>query len=217
MPGNGMSDKMPGRRDRPVQLTCFGDSICHGHGVNRDESWVFLVREVLQQHFPGLQVRNAGVNGETAEDGLDRLYDVLAPTPPDILYVQFGLNDAWMWHSSEADYLDAMQDIVEKSRGRGVRRILVGTNHPVCPLPGDIPMDDGFRAMVQRFNEALREQIGRWGNHVALVDIEKLCSGSGQDPASLVQEDGVHLSVAGNRLYADILLPVFEACIRRLD
>ena len=78
-----------------MHITCLGDSICYGYGVRPEEAWVALLGKELSAALPGVRVENAGVNGETAADGLYRLDRLLRPAPA-LLYVQFGLNDADM-------------------------------------------------------------------------------------------------------------------------
>ena len=193
-----------------MHIACLGDSICYGDGVRPDQAWVSLLAAELARQRPQARVRNAGINGETAQDGLRRLPGLLAGSAPDLLYVQFGLNDAWINESSAGEYADTVREIVSRALESGARAVLVGTNHPVW-IDQDMYGGDGYPPRVRRFNASLRERLALGPERVALADIEALWDGLGGRDAQipLLQADGVHLSVQGNRVYADLLLPLF--------
>ena len=193
-----------------MYIACFGDSICYGDGVRPEEAWVSLVAAELTRRWPKARVRNAGVNGETAQDGLYRLPMLLAPPAPDVLYVQFGLNDAWQNACSAEEYADAVWEIVRGALESGVRNVLAGTNHPVW-LEQDMYDWAGFPPRVRQFNVSLRNRLALASGRVALADIEARWDALGgkQAHVPLLQADGVHLSAVGNRAYAEMLLPMF--------
>ena len=180
---------------------CLGDSICYGEGVRPDQAWVALLAAAL----PGVRVRNAGISGETAKDGQRRLPPLLGPPAPDLLYLQFGLNDAWLDLVSADVYAATLRDMVVQALESGVREVLLGTNHPVW-VEG---MYGYYPVQVRAFNAALREAFAVPPERLTLVDIERHWDTMGTDHAALLQPDGVHLSPAGNRAYADLLIPIF--------
>jgi lysophospholipase L1-like esterase len=200
-----------------MRVTCFGDSICYGDGVRPDRAWVSLLAAELARRRPEAKVINAGVNGETAQDGLLRLSPLLAPPAPDLFYVQFGLNDAWINECSAGEYADAVWKIVNRALEGGVRAVLVGTNHPVWPVWTDEDMYgvESYPARVRRFNADLRSRFALAPERVGLADIEDLWNALGGREAQvpLLQSDGVHLSPRGNSVYADFLLPMFERAL----
>ncbi|MDR2727150.1 MAG: GDSL-type esterase/lipase family protein [Deltaproteobacteria bacterium] len=193
-----------------MDIVCFGDSICYGDGVRPDQAWVSLLAAGLLQRRPEARVRNAGVNGETAWEGLRRLPMFLASPVPDLLYVQFGLNDAWLGACSAEEYADAIREIVLQALESGVRSVLVGTNHPVW-IEQDMYGGADYPPRVRQFNASLRSRLALAPERVALADIEAHWDALGGKNAQipLLQADGVHLSVGGNRVYADLLLPMF--------
>ncbi len=194
-----------------MRVTCLGDSICYGDGVRPDKAWVSLLTVALRHDRPDCVVDNAGVNGETAADGLRRLAPLLSPVP-DLLYVQFGLNDAWQERPVE-EYLGCMREIVHQALGRGVRSLIVATNHAVC-VTADQQLYGGgaFRERVRWFNNRLREALSLPPERLTLVDLEVLFEEAGdvEEQARLLQYDGVHLSEQGNIWYARQLEPVFR-------
>ena len=194
-----------------MHLVCFGDSICYGDGVHPDKAWVSLLAAELAQNHPAVRVHNEGVNGETVQGGLWRLSDCLTPLVPDLLYVQFGLNDAWINAYSAEEYADMMWEIVSRALESGVRAVLVGTNHLVW-AGQDSYGDDDYPQRVRYFNASLRSRLALAPERVSLADIEAHWDafGSREVLVPLLQGDGVHLSPQGNRVYADFLLPMFE-------
>ena len=200
-------------------IACLGDSICFGDGVRREKAWVSL----LGRQLPHAEVRNAGVNGDTAEGGLSRLSeilegdvpgtlpDVLPDILPDILYVQFGLNDAWQQLPLER-YLGAMREIVHSALSHGVGALLVATNHGVCVTEEQrLYGGEQFRENARRFNEALRDSFALPPERMILVDLEAVWDElDALTQERFLQEDGVHLSEAGNRWYEEVLEPFFR-------
>lgn len=194
-----------------MHLVCLGDSICYGDGVHPHQAWVSLLAEELVQRYPAVRVHNAGANGETVQDGLWRLPACLSPLVPDLIYVQFGLNDAWFNTASAEEYAGMMWEIVSRTLESGVRAVLVGTNHPVW-AGQDIYGEADYPQRVRQFNASLRSRFALTPEGVSLADIEAHWDmlGTRESLVPLLQADGVHLSPEGNRVYADFLLPVFE-------
>ncbi|MDR2077301.1 MAG: GDSL-type esterase/lipase family protein [Desulfovibrio sp.] len=201
-----------------MRLVCLGDSICAGYGLAPGAGWVALLAGRLAVDFPDLAVANAGVSGEIAQEGLARLSRALGSGAPDLLYVQFGLNDAAMG-IAVPDYLRVMREITRRSLQSGARAVLVGNNHPVCVHEGwDLPGVDLYRRNVRALNEGLRQEFSPLPAPVFFADVERLCEslGEGRELAAILQYDGVHLSEEGNRAYARLLYPLFLERLRAL-
>ncbi|MDR2161027.1 MAG: GDSL-type esterase/lipase family protein [Desulfovibrio sp.] len=201
-----------------MRVTCLGDSICFGYGVAPRDAWLALLADRLAADFPGIKVANAGVSGEVAREGLGRLSRVLGWGRPDLLYVQFGLNDAALG-ISPPDYVRTVREIVRRALEGGTHSVLVGGNHPVCvgqerSLPGAAL----YQRAVRAFNEALRREMASQPPPVFFADVERLCESLGgeREQSALLQGDGVHLSEEGNRAYARLLCPLFQDRLRAL-
>jgi lysophospholipase L1-like esterase len=199
-----------------MYIVCFGDSICHGYGVPPGEEWVALLADALNAAFGAVRVRNAGVSGETAQDGLRRLHNEFAPDmpeTPDVFYLQFGLNDAWIDLYDSGHYAGIMDEIVYRAFDGGAKNVIVAGNHPVWPA-GDFAAC-GYPARVREYNRALRERFAGPAPRTAFADIERLWR-ENESAAwrAWLLEDGVHLSRQGNRAYAGMLLPVFTDILR---
>ncbi len=193
-----------------MDIVCLGDSITYGDGVPDAVNWVSLLTARAVREGVKVRVRNAGVNGETARDGLRRLPGLLSPAPADVLYVQFGLNDAWSGVFSQEDYVAYMDKIVRYAQHRHCGRILIGANHTVCVTP-EQEMYGGkeYKEQIRRFNAALRRAFALQHSGAAFVDIEAACDAvSLHERAAFLQMDGVHVSEAGYRFYCELLYPL---------
>ena len=69
-------------------ILAFGDSLTYGFGANPNESYPTLLSQ-----YTGLKVINAGVNGDTSEEGLRRLAPLLNDPSIKLLILFFGGND----------------------------------------------------------------------------------------------------------------------------
>lgn len=127
----------------PVTMACLGDSVTHGcFEIFRDRQngidCVFdceavyhaQLRKMLKPIFSALSltVVNAGIGGDSAPGGLDRLErDVLAYAP-DLVTVCFGLNDVNGGLEHIGKYEDAITGILRTLRGRGIETIFMTPN-----------------------------------------------------------------------------------------
>ncbi|MEA2045416.1 MAG: SGNH/GDSL hydrolase family protein [Euryarchaeota archaeon] len=78
-----------------VKIVTFGDSITAGYAVSRgfDHFW----KEMLKEKYPETKVDliNSGICGETSLDGLYRLDQSVIAHRPDLVTVNFGINDMY--------------------------------------------------------------------------------------------------------------------------
>lgn len=73
-----------------MHLVCFGDSICYGYGARPGEGWVAQMTRMLATLREPVAVTNAGVSGDTTEDGLRRMQWDVERHHPNAVFVQFG-------------------------------------------------------------------------------------------------------------------------------
>jgi lysophospholipase L1-like esterase len=120
----------PGRYAPPL-IACLGDSITHGcfeTWEHRDGSlggvydftavYHEKLREGLSLLYPGAApaVINAGVGGDSAPGGLERLERDLLSRKPDLAIVCFGLNDVHRGMEGINDYVRAVSGILDLLR-----------------------------------------------------------------------------------------------------
>ncbi|MEN8303192.1 MAG: arylesterase [Campylobacterota bacterium] len=70
------------------KILAFGDSITYGYGESKNESYPYLLSQSAN-----IQVINAGVNGDTSKEGLERLPALLEDSSIKLILLCFGGND----------------------------------------------------------------------------------------------------------------------------
>lgn len=78
-----------------TSIIVLGDSISAAYGISRDQGWVSLLSQYLDEHHhkSNYQVINASISGETTDGALSRLPTLLAQYQPAIVIIELGGND----------------------------------------------------------------------------------------------------------------------------
>ncbi len=187
--------------EEPVRIVCFGDSITgvYYHTGGR-RAWCDMLGLVLRQTYPRakMDLRNAGVSGNTTAAGLARLErDVLAHQPH-LVVIMFGMNDC-KGAASSGLFRDNLKTIVQRCRGAGAAVVL-------C-TPNSIYPDDKERfANLPSCADAARALAAEMS--VPLADCylayENLRAA---DPTawSLLMSETIHPCLNGHRLFAETI------------
>jgi acyl-CoA thioesterase-1 len=187
-----------------VTIVALGDSLTSGWMVAR--GYTEFLRDMLLIRFPKADVRiiNSGIPGDTAPGGLYRLQQDALSYSPDLVLVQFALNDAFCG-CSLAEYRVAIEAIIERIQQESSAEVLLLTS----TLPADVSELD----VVASFYAALKDIAREKGCGVALVDEhwrDAIAGGTPHD--SLVLYDRVHPSEAGYRLMAEAVMCCLAGC-----
>lgn len=184
-----------------VGIAGLGDSLTYGWMVETGFFDRFIAG--LTRTYPDARIKtlNAGVPGSTATDGLRRLSAVIAKHP-DLVIVQFGLNDCYSGESVSA-FEDTIASITRNLLEAGSQVILTTS----CPVS-----DPGFMKMVNPFYAAISDVANK--QSVPLADLNKFWKNSELNlscpPSKLYQFDGVHPTDAGHEVMAAGLLSLFR-------
>jgi lysophospholipase L1-like esterase len=81
-----------GAKDARVRVVCLGDSCTYGLGVPVDDAWPSVLAA-----DPALDVINAGVPGYSTHQGAIVADERCPGWRPDVVVVQYGVNDALAW------------------------------------------------------------------------------------------------------------------------
>lgn len=210
-------------------LYLFGDSICFGQLVGSHKSWASQLCKELDLNYSGninFCVQNAGVNGNTTRQALERLhYDVISHKP-DFVLIQFGMNDCNYWVSdngqprvSKGAFLHNILEISHKCISSGVQALILSTNHfsskgilKICDK--EISYDQSNRDYNNLTREAYKTIASEFPT--LLLDNElfwqnKLQSENNSDLTQLLLSDGIHLSVNGHSIYAEYVIPEVQS------
>ncbi|MBI1299973.1 hypothetical protein GC175_34040 [bacterium] len=203
-------------RCRPV--VAFGDSTT----APRENlvTYADLLRAELPAHGVDVSVINAGVRGNTSEDGRLRFAaDVLAHRPS-VVIIQFGINDAAVdvWKDPPSTrsrvplvwFVGNLATFIEQLRQQDATPLLMTPNplhwtRELLALYGKPPYRpndaDGFNPILQEYAEAVRVLAARTATPI--IDIFALFQRLSLPELLL---DGIHPNAYGHRLVADQLL-----------
>lgn len=159
-------------------VLAFGDSLTHGTGASPETAYPARLSGLI-----GRPVVNAGVPGETTEEGLRRLPEALDTHQPRLLLLCLGGND--LLRKLDASRTEAnLAAMVELARSRGVAVVLLGVPEP--RLFGGVA--DLYPRLAQRFGLPFEGE--------AFVDVLK-------SPA--LKSDPIHPNAEGYRRVAERL------------
>src|SRR4051812_40092513 len=91
LPASAQAPAAP--RTRPVKLVALGDSLTAGLGLPASAAFPARLQKALTNKGINVDVVNAGVSGDTASGGRDRL-DWSVPDGTDAVILELGANDA---------------------------------------------------------------------------------------------------------------------------
>ncbi len=199
------------------RIICFGDSITAGRPFPEGRRWTALVQSELDKIAPDrFEVYNRGVGGNTTQEGLARFDGEIAPLLPGWVLIEFGFNDASVPPGRRIPrcnltaFTENLGEIVRLIKAAKGKPVLLA-NHPIQKeRPG--PQGNG-RPYFQNFKPyqpAIREAAEKL--RVPLIDLEKEMKNIRLD--DLLAEDGLHLSLGGNRPYAASVLKGLRPLLR---
>lgn len=130
---------------KPITIAFLGDSVtqgcfeCISFAENELETihdyaqaYSTRLREMLALLYPRVQVNiiNAGIAGDNAENGLKRLEKDVLQYNPDLVVVSFGLNDAGVGGlAKKDDYVNTIKEILLKIKETGAEAIYLTENY----------------------------------------------------------------------------------------
>jgi len=200
-----------------VEFVFFGDSICFGQGISPHRTWTVRLSAFLSASFPNLPltIANQSVNGNTTRLALERMGMDIQPIRPDIILIQFGMNDCNYWQSDNGlsrvslkSFAANLEEIIDRARASGAKRVLLNTNH-LTQENGPLERKRATQAPrsylenLLLYNEAIREVGLAAGAHV--TDIEQHWRAETERIGELLLPDGIHLAQAGHDLYFSAL------------
>lgn len=215
-----------------MNVLFFGDSICNGQGIAIHRGWVTRLSQSLSDlarlSGENVVVINASVNGRTTRQALETMPYEVQKQAPQVLIVQFGMNDCNIWESDRGNprvsplaFEANLLEIISRGRAFGARAIYLNTNHPTgrdqTPLPH---CTVSYEAQNRLYNSIIRKVARVAGSDVHFNDIEavfhKTIGGDRQQLLRFVMPDLLHLSEEGHDLYYDIVHKPIAICVQQL-
>ncbi|APL96495.1 arylesterase [Sphingobium indicum] len=181
-------------------VLAFGDSLYAGYGVAQNESFPFRLEQALKAQGLAVQVRNAGVSGETSLGGLQRLAFTLdgLPRKPDLLLLDLGGNDMLRGLPPE-DSEKNLRAILDELKRRQIPVLLTG----MLAAPN---MGKDYGAKFDAIYPRLAKDYG-------LPLYPFFLDGVIGDP-KLMQADSIHPNPAGVNIVVGRIAPVVAGLLK---
>jgi acyl-CoA thioesterase-1 len=185
---------------KPVKLVVLGDSLSAGLGLPAQDAFPAKLQKALKVKGIEVEMTNAGVSGDTASGGRDRL-DWSVPAGTEGVIVELGANDA-LRGLDPAVTRAALTEIVTRLKARGIAVMLCGMLAP--PNYG--------ADYAAKFNSIYPDLAKT--HDVPLYPF--FLDGVAAD-AKLNQADGIHPTAAGVDIIVANIMPTVEAFLRNIS
>lgn len=186
-----------GRAEENPIILVMGDSISAAYGIQREQGWVYLLQQRLQENGSAWQVVNASVSGETTGGGLARLPQALEAHQPSLVIIELGGNDGLRGYPISR-VRDNLLNMVELSLSKPRQVLLVGMQ---------IPPNYGPR-YTRSFYGMFEEVAERTGTPLVPFLLEDVAL-----QANMMQDDGIHPTAEAQPIMLDTLWPYLEAML----
>nr|WP_238179106.1 arylesterase [Methylobacterium dankookense] len=190
------SEAEPGRT---LKLVALGDSLTAGYRLPGDSAFPAVLERELAKRGHGVSIANAGVSGDTATGGLDRV-DWSVPDGTDGVILELGANDM-LRGTDPAVTRKALDAIVARLKARGIPVLLAGMRASANLGPD----------YIARFDAIYPDLAHQYGLVLYPFFLEGVAGERG-----LNLDDGLHPNPKGvDRIVAGIL-PAVESFLGRL-
>jgi acyl-CoA thioesterase I len=184
---------------KPVRIVALGDSLSAGYGLPQAAAFPSVLERELKRKGLAVAVENAGVSGDTASGGRDRL-DWSVADGTGLVIVELGANDALRGLDPKITEA-ALDDILTRLKARKIDVILAGMRAPPNNGPEYARAFDGlYRRLAEKYGVPL---------YPFFLD------GVAGDP-KLNLPDGIHPTAAGVEEIVRRILPLVEGEVRRI-
>jgi acyl-CoA thioesterase I len=186
-----------GATGRAIKLVALGDSLTAGYNLPQSAAFPAVLERALKARGHNVEVVNAGVSGDTASGGLQRL-DWSVPDGTDGVIVALGANDM-LRGLDPAVTRRALETIVTRLKERGIPVMLAGM-YASRNLGADY---------ARRFDSIYRDIAEKHGLVLYPFFLEGVAGDRG-----LNLPDGLHPNAKGVERIVEGALPTVERFLR---
>jgi acyl-CoA thioesterase-1 len=183
-------------QERPVKIVALGDSLTAGLGLRASDAFPAKLARALKGKGIEANIVNAGVSGDTATGGLERL-DWAVPKDTDAVIVELGANDMLRGIDPKVTRA-AIDTIVRKLRQRRILVLICG----MLATPN----------MGEDYGTAFKLIFADTANAYGALYYPFFLDGVAANP-KLNQRDGLHPTAAGVDTIVTNILPTVEQLI----
>ena len=184
-----------------VTIVALGDSITAGYAVRR--GFPSFWKQMLAEKYPeaNIEMINSGISGDTSMDGLARLDWSVLSYEPDLVTINFGINDCVLGLGLEEFEMNFVE-MVRRIRAGPNSEILLLSSQPLETPPYDRLVLDYYQAVqrvAKEMDAGFVDVYGAWmraraGRHAS---------------ARLILPGLDHPNEAGYRIIAEELMRLF--------
>ena len=185
---------------KPLKIVVLGDSLSAGLGLQAQAAFPARLQKSLEAKGIKVDMTNAGVSGDTASGGRDRL-DWSVPDGTEAVVLELGANDA-LRGTDPAVTRAALSDILTRLKARKIAVLLCGMLAP--PNYGS--------EYASRFNAIYPDLSKSFGVPLYPFFLEGVAA-----DAKLTPADGLHPTAEGVDIIVKNILPMVEALLGALS
>ena len=183
---------------KPVKIVALGDSLTAGYGLSGSDAFPAKLSRALKSKGIEAEIVNAGVSGDTATGGLERL-DWAVPPDTDAVILELGANDMLRGINPKITR-EAIGTIVSKLRQRRIAVLVSG----MLAAPN----------MGQEYGTEFKRIFADTATANDALYYPFFLEGVAGD-SKLTQHDGLHPTAAGVDIIVSNILPTVEQLIIR--
>ena len=183
----------------PIRIVALGDSLTAGYGLADQDGFVPRLRAALTAKGVVADIADAGVSGDTASDGLERL-DWSVPQGTDAVIVELGANDMLRGIDPQVTR-NALGAILARLAQRHIAVMFCGMK--AAPNLG--------AQYGRAFDGIYRELAAKYGALLYPFFLDGVAA-----DAALTQPDGLHPNAAGVGVIVGRILPKVEELVERV-
>jgi len=183
----------------PIRIVALGDSLTAGYGLADQDGFVPRLRAALTAKGVVADIADAGVSGDTASDGLERL-DWSVPQGTDAVIVELGANDMLRGIDPQVTR-NALDAILARLAQRHIAVMFCGMK--AAPNLG--------AQYGRAFDGIYQELAAKYGALLYPFFLDGVAA-----DAALTQPDGLHPNAAGVGVIVGRILPKVEELVERV-
>ena len=184
---------------KPIKMVVLGDSLSAGYGLPGPAAFPVRLQKALEAKGIKVEMTNAGVSGDTASGGRERL-DWSVPDGTRAVIVELGANDA-LRGIDPAVTRAALSDILRRLKARNIAVMLCGMLSP--PNYG--------QDYAERFDKIYPDLAKAFDVPLYPFFLDGVAA-----DARLNQADGIHPTPQGVDVIVHSIMPTVEAFLRPL-